>query len=333
MKALVTGATGFVGRHLVRELLSIGAQVVVVVRDEKKAVTLWPTTTVSLHIADFAKRDSLTAACRGVDVVFHLAGYAHAVDEDDNLAAMHHEAVTVEGTRSLIADALRSGVKRIVYASSVKAMGEGGDACLDETSSARPLTAYGRSRLKAESMLLDARRADELFDAVIVRFPLLYGRGSEGNLMRMIAAVDRGRFPPLPPLHNRRSMASVDDAVQALLLAAQKPQASGQIYLVTDGRFYSTDQIYAYVRSALGKPGLTWHVPMLVLRMLACVGDVIGRLRDRPWIFDNIALAKLAGSACYSSEKIQRDLGFRPSKTLVDVLPEMVDDYRSRRFK
>jgi UDP-glucose 4-epimerase len=126
-------------------------------------------------------------------------------------------------------------------------------------------------------------------------------------------------------------MLCVDDAVQALLLAAQRPQAGGQTYLVTDGRFYSTDQIYAFVRSALGKPAPTWRVPMSVLRLLARMGDVIGRLRGRPWMFDSVALSKLTGSACYSSDKIQRDLGFRPRKTLPDALPEMVDDYRSRR--
>ncbi|HKQ30503.1 MAG TPA: NAD-dependent epimerase/dehydratase family protein [Burkholderiales bacterium] len=331
MKALVTGATGFIGRHLVRALLSQGARVSVVTRDERKARSLWPSGLVSIHTADLARGESLASACRDVTVVFHLAGYAHAVDEDDGRSAAHHEAVTVEGTRTLLADALCGSVERIVYASSVKAMGEGGDDCLDETSPVQPRTVYGRSRLAAETMLLDAHRHNRRFDAVVVRFPLVYGRGNEGNLMRMIAAVDRGRFPPLPPLHNRRSMVCVDDAVQGLLLAAQSPQAGGKVYLITDGNHYSTDQIYTCVRNALGKPALTWHVPMLALRALACAGDVIGKLRGRPWIFDRVALSKLIGSACYLSDRMRRDLGFRPSRTLIDALPEMVDDYRSRR--
>ena len=237
--------------------------------------------------------------------MFHLAGYAHAIDEDDNQASARHHGVTVEGIRALLAEALRHRVKRLIYASSVKAMGEGGESRLDETSLVEPLTAYGCCRRAAEIILLDAASNNKYFETAIARFPLIYGRGNEGNLVRMVAAIDRGRFPPLPPLGNRRSMVWVGDAVQALLLAAEKPEAVDQIYLVTDGQDYSTDGICSNIRAALGKPPATWNVPLLLLSLLARAGDAIGWLRQRPWVFDSIALRKLTGSAYYRSDKIQ----------------------------
>lgn len=331
MHILVTGATGFIGRCLVEKLLSQRARVSVLVRSEQKAKQYWPNGLESIRVADFTRPESIADACRDIDLIFHLAGYAHAIDREDDVVSKRHETTTVDGTRALLADALRHGVRRVVYASSVKAMGEGGESCLDESNVAEPLTAYGRSRLKAETLLLDASRASDFFKAVIVRFPLVYGRGNDGNLARMIEAVDRGRFPPLAPIGNRRSMVWVGDAVQALLLASQKPAAEGNVYLATDGQNYSTDQIYAAMRKALGKSTPAWALPVAVLRSLAWLGDAIGFLRRRPWVFDSGVLRKLTGSACYRSDKIKRELQFSPRYTLTDALPEMVEEYRSRK--
>jgi nucleoside-diphosphate-sugar epimerase len=82
---------------------------------------------------------------------------------------------------------------------------------------------------------------------------------------------------------------------------------------------------------SLGKPIPRWHVPLGALKGLAHVGDVVGRLRGRRFIFDSDALEKLTGNAWYSSEKITRELGFRPTATLEDALPEMIDWYRKTR--
>jgi UDP-glucose 4-epimerase len=331
MDILVTGGTGFIGRHLVAELMRRGEKVTVLTRDAQKGRALWTSGPIEFRSADLANPASLSDACRGIEVIFHLAGHAQPAHEEDALAAGQHQVVTVDGTRALLNDALCHGVRRLVYASSVKAMGEGSDACLDETSPSEPLTAYGRSRRVAESMLLDAARNSKSFRATIIRLPLVYGRGNQGNLARMAAAIERGLFPPLPKMGNRRSMVWVGDAVQALLLAADKPEAKNQIYLVTDGKEYSTDRVYCDIRAALGKPPARWTVPKPVLGALARVGDAIGRVRHRPWVFDSVAYQKLAGSACYRSDKIQRELGFRPSRTLGDELPGIIDGYRRDR--
>ncbi len=231
----------------------------------------------------------------------------------------------MDGTRILLDAAAGSGVKRFIFFSSVKAMGEGNGACLDERSDARPASPYGMAKLEAEKIVLDAGKRHSLHVCVL-RLPLVYGLDNDGNIPRMIAAIDSGRFPSLPDVGNKRSMVHVADVVQAALLAAEKPAANGQIYLVTDGQTYSTRQLYAMIRHALDLPVPTWHLPASLLRAMGRAGDLIGRLRGRPFVFDSTVLQKLLGSAWYSSRKIEEELGFRPTRDLTDGVEEMVKE-------
>ncbi|HBA67627.1 MAG TPA: NAD-dependent dehydratase, partial [Methylococcaceae bacterium] len=137
-------------------------------------------------------------------------------------------------------------------------------------------------------------------------------------------AIRKGVFPPIPEVHNKRSMVHVEDVVQAALLAADKPEAAGQIYIVTDGHVYSTREIYDWIRGALGKPQSSLTMPLSLLRAMAKVGDGIGKLRGRRFMFDSDALEKLIGSAWYSSAKIERELGFKPVYDLKSSLPKIV---------
>ena len=326
---LVAGATGFIGRRMVEALMQHpGIAVHVLIRDSMQAARIWPKGGVTARVGDLTRPDNLGTICNGVDTVFHLAGYAHASGVSESEALSLHHRVTVEGTRALLAAAAAAGVKRFIFVSSVKAMGEGGDSCLDESSDAAAASIYGRAKLTAEGLVLQAGQALGMH-VCILRLPLVYGHDNKGNLPRMIAAIDRGRFPPLRELDNKRSMVHVDDVVQALLLAAEKPLARGQTYIVTDGQVYSTRYIYTLICSALGRPVPGWAVPVALLKLAARLGDLIGTVRGRPLIFSSEALDKLVGSAWYSSDKIHRELGYRPTRALEEALPEMVAEYRA----
>ena len=184
---------------------------------------------------------------------------------------------------------------------------------------------HGRAKLADEGRVLAA--ADHGVYACVLRLPVVYGRDNRGNIPRMIEAVDRGRFPPLPEVHNRRSMVHVDDVVRAALLAAGSEAASGKVYLVTDGEVYSGGRIYAAICGALGRVPPRWSVPVGLLRAGAAAGEFAGRVTGRPMPLNRAVLRKLLGSAWYSSGRIVRELGFRPSRTLEDALPEMVAVY------
>lgn len=328
---LITGATGFIGRRLVAALVQHpGHAVHVLVRDRERATRIWPSGGVKLRTGDLTRPDSLATVCNGVDTVYHLAGYAHASGVAEDEALDLHQRITVEGTRALLTAAGAAGVKRFVFVSSVKAMGEGGDVCLDESSATPAASIYGRAKGEAEGLVRRAGQEQDMHTCIL-RLPLVYGHDNKGNLPRMIAAIDRGRFPPLRELGNKRSMVHVDDVVQALLLAAERPTARGQVYLVTDEQTYSTRRLYTLICRALGRPVPGWTLPVALLQLAARLGDLIGAVRGRPLAFNSDALDKLTGSAWYSSDKIHRELGYRPRRTLEAALPEMVTMYRAGR--
>ena len=140
----------------------------------------------------------------------------------------------------------------------------------------------------------------------------------------MIVAIEYGRFPPLPETGNKRSMVHVDDVVQAALLTATSPHANGKTYIVTDDRTYSTRHIHRSICQALGKRVPRWSIPIFFLRVMAKVGDFIGFVTRRRFVFDFGTLEKLLGSAWYSSEKIRRELGYRPKRAFDDSIEEIV---------
>lgn len=328
---LVTGGTGFIGRHLVAALVAAGARVKVLARSHGESLkdATWWSNQVEHRQGDLTEPGSLTGVCHGVDVVFHLAGYAHADDDSRRLNVSPHWRITVEGTQALLEHACAAGVKRLVFVSTVKAMGEGGEALLDETSPAHPEDYYGMAKREAERLVLSAGRRCG-FHAAVLRLPLVYGRHNAGNLSRMIVAIDRGRFPPLPDVNNRRSMVHVDDVVQALLLAASRENAKGQTYLITDDEVYSARRIYESICAALEKRPSTWRVPVWLLWAAGWFGNILRMLR-LPAPLTTAALRKLLGSAWYSCEKAKRELGYRPRRKLEEALTEMVVDSRAQR--
>ncbi len=320
----MTGAAGFIGRYLVERLRKDESSVRALVRGFDRSGE-WPDT-VEVVAGDVQDAPAMIKAAAGCHTVYHLAGRAHSLSEvcDDEAA---YRAVNVEGTRNVLAGAVAGGARCFVLFSSVKAMGEGDNRCLDESFAGTPMSPYGRSKLAAEQAAFDIGGHAGLH-VTCLRLPLVYGPGVKGNLLRMIAAIDQSVFPPLPELGNRRSMVHVVDVVRAAVLAAGTPIANGQCYIVTDGKPYSIRELYELICRALGKPVPGWHVPLWTLKALGRTGDVIGRIRGKRFLFDSDALDKLVGSAWYSSEKISRELGYRPTITLEDAMPEMIAWHR-----
>jgi len=326
MRVLVTGGAGFIGQHLVRRLRHDGHAVRALVR--KPTLPSGLAGSADYVIGDVCDAVAVKAAVDGCDLIFHLAGIAHAQnDQDDNT---RHGAVTVEGTRNVLNGAVAAGVRQIVYVSSVKAMGESTNGCLDESALPDPQTAYGHARLAAERLVMEYGLTQGLH-VTCLRLPLVYGCPVKGNLLRMIAAVDRGIFPPWPREENRRSMVHVENVVDASLLAATNPAAKGQCYLVTDARPYSTRELYERICRALGKSVPKWTVPLAVLALAARFGDTVVAALGRPVAFTSEAYRKLAEDAWYSADKIVRELGYRPTRRFEDALPEMIAWYRAAR--
>jgi len=313
LNALVTGANGFIGTRLCKKLHRLGYRVRTLTR---KPLALGDDNWVT----DLAYAECPPGLCEGIDVIFHLAGKAHALHEhrqDEN----EYRKINTDGTLKLLKAAKQAEVKCFVFFSSVKAVGFSAGLIMDETVCSPADTPYGQSKHQAEHLVLNGGFVPH---STVIRPCMVYGNSDKGNLPRMIKAIRRNLFPPLPEFHNRRSMVHVEDVVQAAILAAENPKANGQIYIVGDEQNYSTRQIYDLIRSALNKPPARWSIPLSVINSLAKSGDVIGGLIGRRFLIDSDTLLKLTGSACYSSAKIKNELGFSPQYTLQQTLPDII---------
>jgi UDP-glucose 4-epimerase len=329
-KGLITGVGGFIGRRLAFQLKAQGQMVVGM--DVNSAGTFCD----EVYHTDIT-RPLGSALFEGVDTVYHLAAKVHAlaeVKQDDE----EYFRINTKGTRNVLEAAGRAATRRFVFFSTVKAMSrietETGNTTRQEPRTEAwaendlvdPDTPYGRSKLEAEKLVLHGGYVPE---PVVLRLCMVYGAGAKGNIQKMLNAVDRNRFPPLQDVGNRRSMVHVEDVIQAALLAGEKPQAIGEVFIVSDGLAYSTRQVYELMCGALNRRCPRWTVPFWFLRGLGVAGDLIGRVRGKRFQFDSHSLAKLVGSGWFSSQKIESKLGFHPAWNLERALPEMVTELRS----
>lgn len=325
-RVLVTGATGYVGRVLLAKLMAEVRPVRVLVRRTETATQVSNEHLESV-VADVTNAESLRGVCDGVSTIFHLASYSPRARPNRTDHDIQHWNVTKLGTENLVAEARRAGVRRMVFASSVKSMGMCLDGCADETRVAAPTSGYGKAKLAAEEIV----RSLTDIETTILRFTPVYGPLTEGWIPRLISTARRGWLPPLPKIENRSSMIFVNDVAAALMLAASHPRAVGRTYILSDGESYSTRAIYESICRVLKQPVPSWGTPLGCFRLASLMADGVGKIIGRRVPLDREAFNTLFGSAWYSNERIRNELGWAPTMNLYDALPEIVATQQVRR--
>ena len=298
MKALVTGATGFIGLKLIKSLEDCGYSIRILSRNNNLDY--------DTAICDLQNEKIPESALDSVDVIFHLAGHAHDLASDSIQEKIYYD-VNLGGTVKLIKIAVQKKVRKFIYVSSVKAGGVPGfGVCSSENDQGEPEGIYGKTKREAELKLLKIGEESDIYLSII-RPSLVYGPNVKGNLQLMLSGIKKGWFLPLPETNNKISMIHVDDLVRAILLVADDNRANGEIFIATDGTPYSSREIYNFMCSALGKPNPKWSVPKSFFDMASLINP---RIRYK--------LNKLLGDKCYSSAKLEA-LGFKAKKSLKDM--------------
>lgn len=268
----VTGASGFVGRALCQALADQGVPFRALVRSPD---THLPQARV---IGDIGADTDWAAALQGVSCIVHCAARVHVMQdtEADPLAAFRR--VNVEGTRHLAHSAAQAGVRRLVFLSSLKVLGEQTAPGLrfNSLTPPAPEDAYGRSKWEAEQALWAVSKLTDL-EVVVVRPPLVHGPGVKANFLRLMQAVARGLPLPFGQVHNQRSLLALGNLTDLLQLCTRHPDAPGQTFLASDDQDVSTPDLVRELAAAMGRQPRLLPVPVSWLRW---AGRLTGRLHQ-----------------------------------------------------
>lgn len=266
MNVLVTGAAGFVGARLVTALQATPeARVRAVVRQLPDGRAATPD---KLAIGDMGSDTDWRQALDGIDVVVHLAARVHVMRDEARDPLQSFLRTNTQATLQLARQAAQSGVKRLVFLSSVKVNGErtavgrpfrAGDA-------AAPEDAYAISKHHAELGLCEIASATGL-EVVVIRPPLVYGPGVKANFAALMNAIACGVPLPLGLVRNQRSLVALDNLVDLILTCTSHPDAAGQTFLVSDGEDLSTGELVRRLARVLQRPARLLPVPIWALQL------------------------------------------------------------------
>jgi nucleoside-diphosphate-sugar epimerase len=258
----LTGATGFIGRHLMRELPKRGYRIRALLRRPSEFALQCD----SAVIGDLARPQNLSAAFADVDAVVHSAGIAHAMS---GVPADDYRAINTDATVSLAQAAARAGSRRFVFLSSIRAQsGPSSGVALTEDLAARPTDDYGRSKLAAERELA---KLDH--DWVSLRPALVYGPGVKGNMAALVALA-RSPYPlPLGGLTAKRSVLALDNLVDAVAHVLASAEPLRRPFLVADPQPLTVGDMIAAMRAGVGRrPGLVPVPEWMITSALRAAG-------------------------------------------------------------
>jgi len=318
MRILITGASGFVGQALVRQLASEGHHHLRTALRPTAKLPVDSSTLEKVIIEELAPDTNWSAALEGMEAVVHCAARVHVMNETAGDPLSEFRRTNVEGTLALARQAQQAGVRRFIFISSIKVNGE-------ETQPGRPFTAddtpapadpYGISKMEAELALRELARNGTM-EVVVIRPVLVYGPGVKANFLSMIRWLDKGIPLPLGGISsNRRSLVALDNLVDLICVCLTHPDAAGQVFLVSDGEDLSTTAMLRRISLALGKSPFLPSLPASWLMLAA-------RMMGRPGIAQ-----RLCGSLQVDISKNRDLLGWTPRTTVDAAFQKTVDAYR-----
>lgn len=262
-RILLTGASGFVGRAVATAAQARGHAVRTAGRSTPAPGS------DGVMIGDLGAAVDWSQALAGREVVIHLAARVHVMREtaSDPIAAFR--AVNRDATIALANAALHAGVRRFVYISTIKGLGEGDESRPYRSSdAASPTDPYGRSKWEAEQALGELGAKSGL-EVVIIRPPLVHGPGAGGNLRRLLRILSKGIPLPFASIKNRRAMVGVENLADLIVRVSTHPAATGRIFLVSDAETLSTPELIETLAEGTQRPSRLFPFPPSLLDGIA----------------------------------------------------------------
>lgn len=323
MTILVTGATGFLGSHVAEQLSKAGRPVRALVRKSSNTKFLQTLKNVEFVYGSVDDAESCIAATHGVTGIIHSAGLVKARSSEE------FRRVNTEGTENLLIGAERAGtVKRFVFVSSQAAGGPSDEAGTpvrvgEETS---PVTAYGRSKLAAERILLAAKKS---IPVTILRPPAIYGP-RDGEILIFFKAVRNGVLPLTNPLDAKYSMIYGPDCAAACIRALDTDAESGTILFLDDGKPVTFREMIQRVEEALGKKAwVRLPLPKSVVKGAAAVTELYGKATNQAVMLTRDKCRELHAPGWVCDGSLAQDvLGWHPQIQFAEGVKLTADWYK-----
>jgi nucleoside-diphosphate-sugar epimerase len=320
MNFLVTGATGFAGSFVTDLLVSKGFQVRVLIRDEAKR-TDFERRGIDVVIGELNDADAVARAVRGVEKVLHIA----ALFRQAGLPASEFDRVNVEGARNLLDRAIEAGVKRIVHCSTVGVHGHIESPPADESTPFNPGDPYQVSKAEGEKLFLEYVSSGRI-SGVVIRPAMIFGPGDTRTL-KIFGPVARRRFFFVGKGNALVHFVDVRDLAEAFLLAAQREDLNASSYIIAGETSLPLRQLTDLVASLMGVPAPWFRLPVKPMQILGTMCETVCTpLKIQPPIFRR-RVDFFTKDRAFDISKARRELGYAPSRSLVQELVEIIDSY------
>ncbi|MEG0937460.1 MAG: SDR family oxidoreductase [Comamonas sp.] len=315
---LITGASGFVGCEILTQLLKSEESVKLDVA-VRKLNELWPKRVFQHVINEIDGGTDWSSVVKGKSTVIHCAARAHILHDKAINPLQEFRRINVDGTLNLARQSVKAGVRRFIFLSSIGV--NGAETFLHpftEFDTAAPHSPYAMSKYEAE-LGLQILAAETGIEIVIIRSPLVYGPKAPGNFGSLMRWIRSGVPLPLGSINNRRSLVSINNLVDLILICVNHPAASNQVFFVSDNEDVSTTELLRRMGKAMGNPARLVPIPSSFLRMAA---TALGRRE--------IAI-RLCGSLQVDIEKTRRLLGWNPPLSLDEGLKKAAEGGASEK--
>ncbi|MCG7844014.1 MAG: NAD-dependent epimerase/dehydratase family protein [Methanomassiliicoccales archaeon] len=321
---LVTGATGFLGGHLVQEMANGPHVPVCAYRrgSDTKMIDELGLTKVRFDLTDPA---SMSEALEGVEAVVHLAAYYTFTGRKEL-----YEQVNVQGTKHLLEACLAKGVRQFLYCSSTEAMGPVADPPADEESPLNPQYEYGRSKARAEDLV----KASGL-DWTILRPSGIYGPSNVDDVAFYFITSFKGFASKfiIGSGKNLIQFVHVKDVVQGFLKALETPSSVGRTYLITQARPYTYEEVYRVLANIYGQPEPRWRLKKWFAKVMMWHIEGFNTLiRRENFLYRRETVESVTSDRAYSIERARRELGYEPRYDLPEGMAETVVWYRENGY-
>jgi dihydroflavonol-4-reductase len=323
--SVVTGASGFVGSHLVDKLIAEGHQVRCILRGSSSRRWL-ENKPVEIFDCGLFDKEALKKILKDADYLFHIAGVVKSKDESGYFKG------NVETTRVLLDTVLEvnPGIKRVLLTSSLTACGPSldGKPCNEETQE-HPITAYGRSKLAQEKL---AKSYMDKLPITIIRPPAVFGP-RDTEIYLVFKTYKYGLMTLIGFDKKELSLVYVEDLVNGIYLAALSEKGTGQIYFISASEINNWVEVSRYIGKPMGRRALMIRLPHWLVYSVAGAAQLFAFFSSKPATF-NIEKARdfVQKAWICSVQKAENDLGYRQSLSIEEGLRRTIEWYKEMKW-